>query len=99
MSLATIIKRSLATIGAICAAWICVSALFVVVMFVGEFVKTVHHDGQDAVSQAAAAFFNLPLWWMIAVILLSVYSAIYIAWNKEFVTKKFDKFFEKFFEE
>jgi hypothetical protein len=99
MSLAIIIKRSLAIVGAICAAWICTSALFAIVMFVGDFVKTVRHDGQDAMSQMAAAFFNLPTQWIITVILLSLYSVIYITWNKELVKKWFSQFFEKFFEE
>lgn len=99
MSLAIKIKRSLAVIGAVCTAWICMSALFAIVMFAGDFVKTVHHDGQDAMSQMTAAFFNLPLQWMITVLLLSVYSMIYIVWNKELVKKWFSQFFEKFFEE
>jgi hypothetical protein len=99
MNLAIVIKRSLAVVGAICAAWICVSALFAFIMFVGEFVKTVHHDGQDAMSQMTAAFFSLSLGWMITVIFLAVYSMIYIAWNKKLVEKWFSQFFDKFFEE
>lgn len=99
MSLAITIKRSLAVIGAICAAWICMSALFAIVMFVGDFVKTVHHDGQDALSQMTAAFFSLPPQWIIITILLSVYSVIYNIRNKELVKKWFSQFFEKFFEE
>ena len=99
MSLATTIKRSLAVIGAICAAWIIFSVVFSSVIFIGSFVQTVSHDGQDAMTQTAVAFFNLSPKWMITVILLSLYFVIYFIKNKKLVEKWFSRFFEKFFEE
>lgn len=94
-----ILKRSFATIGTVCAAWVTLSVAFLMVMVIADKVKTVKHNGDDTLSQMTGVFTNLPFWAFSAVILLAVYAIIYFIRNKQMVSTKWGNFCYSFFQE
>lgn len=100
MTTGRIIKRSIALVGVICAAWIVASfGTFTVMGFASMVQTTVKDAGDDALIQMAKALIALPFWGIISVSLLSIYAVIYIGWNKENIKKDLGTFFENFFQE
>lgn len=84
-------KKFFAFIGFVCLDWIVVSELYVLVIFIASIFKTVK-TGSDDLTNTAFAFFNLPVWAMIIVILLAVYSIAYIVKNYALIKKLWENF-------
>jgi hypothetical protein len=93
-----IVKRSLATVGTVCAAWEVFSIMYAMTIGLAAPTQTVQNT-DSTFGQVASAFFNLPTGGIMVVTVLSVYAIIYLIWNREMVQRNFSKYFEKFFEE
>ncbi|MEI6835398.1 MAG: hypothetical protein WCK59_01060 [Candidatus Falkowbacteria bacterium] len=93
-----LIKRFFAFVGIICFAWMAVSELYFLVIFLKAAVGPIKL-GKDQLTESTFMFFNLSPWMMALVISMAAYAAIYIYKNRSFLKERVYNFSNSMFQD
>jgi uncharacterized membrane protein len=75
----------------VCAAWTLLSLAGLLVLGTASIFKQIK-KGDDLFTQLCVAFYQLPVWGMILVIVLAAYGVAYAIKNKKYLEQKFTDF-------